>query len=110
MSLRLQRIIRCRGALDGNGAGFDFKRLLGVWGQLHHASYSQRGGHISLGYFFKIIYEFLFVYYLHGLEKGTVVQLDEAELVGISVVPDPALNQHLAAGIFCGVTKKLSEQ
>ena len=108
MALWLQRIIRRRGCLHRNLSGFDLKRLLRLRRQNHDTLYRQRSGHVRLADLFEIIKELFFIYHLYRLEEASVVQLDEAELIGAAVVSDPALNENLLIRILCCISEQLS--
>ena len=105
MALRLQRVVRCGCALYTHLFRLDFKWLLRVRCQHHFADDSQRGADIGLRDFFVVVKKRFFIYDLYGFKERTIVQFNKAELIGISVISDPALDQDLLPCIRIGVAE-----
>ena len=81
----------------------DLEGLLGVRCEDQKSLDSESCSYVGSGYFAVIIKGVLFVNHLYRLEEGTVVQIDETELIGISVIPYPAFYLYDLTPEFFGV-------
>ena len=110
VTLRLQRVVRSGGCFHIDFSRLDFERLLGIWSQFHYTLNFQCSCHISLGDFFEVSQELFFINNLYGLEEGSVIQFNEAELVGCTVVTYPTLDYDFLSAVFCGISVEFSQQ
>ena len=103
MALLLQGIVRPGGSLHRHFCCLHLKGLLGVR-RLHDGTpYDQSRAHVHLADLPEVV-QSLPVDHLQLLEKGTVIDHQEAEILGIPVAPDPSSDGHFPADVLPAVT------
>ena len=98
--LILQRIIRSRRPLHNDFLCMDFERLLRLRCQNQGARDPDGGGQSQPRNLPVIINGIRFINYLYRFEKRSVIQRNEAELVGTAVLSDPAPHGDFTIRIF----------
>ena len=105
--LGLQGIVAGGRAFHGDGPGLNFKGLLCIWGQNQCTPDNQGSADVDFGNFLKIC-NGIIVNHLNWGEISTVIQNDEAELLGGALVADPAADLDFLTGIFFRVTEQFT--
>ena len=107
VTLRLQGEITGGGAFHIDGGSLDLEGLLAAGGQLQGAADDEGGTDVDFGDLLEI-FDGVVIHHLHGAEIGTVVEHDEAKLLGGAAIAHPATDGHFLTGIGIGVFEKLT--
>ena len=108
VALFLHGIVAAGVTLHGDGAGLNFKGLLGIGGEQQGALDDQRSAHVYLGNGREILHG-IGINHLNRGEISTVIQGNEAKLLALPVGTHPAADFHFFSGVGCRVLEQRSD-
>ena len=109
VTLFLERIVRIGIRFYHDALRLDLERLFRIGCQHERTVHAQSGRYRRFADLLIVLKDLGFIYYLHRLEKSTVVQLDETELVRSSVRSDPASYSDIFSGEFICSAEQISD-